>query len=73
MELDGPDGIGFINDIEYAQKLSVLLDAYMKALEEGDLAAEVRAEDAARTLYIDQQMKVYRSQQSWTPSEEMQL
>ena len=54
MELDGHDGIGFINDIEYAQKLSVLLDAYMAALEEGDLAAQVRAEDAARTLYIDQ-------------------
>ena len=53
-ELDGEDeGIGFITHIEYAQQLSVLLDAYMKALEEGDLEAEVRAEAAARTLYIE--------------------
>ena len=52
-ELDGHDGIGFITDIEYAQQLSTLLDAFMKALEDGDPTAEIRAEDAARTLYLE--------------------
>ena len=52
-ELDGHDGVGFINDIMYAQELSKLLDAFMLAVETGDVAEEVRAESAARTLYTD--------------------
>ena len=38
-ELDQHDGVGFINDIEYAQQLSKLLDAYMEAVEQDDIAA----------------------------------
>ena len=61
-QLDGVSGIGLINDIEYAQDLSKLLDDFLLALKSGDVAAEIRAEGEVRTLYTDQQMKVYRAE-----------
>lgn len=72
-ELDTINGVGLINDMQYAQELSRLLDAFMDALNNGDVAAEIRAEGAARSLYHEQQLKVYRAEGNWTPQEEMQL
>ena len=37
------------------------------------MVAEVRAEGAVRSVYHDQQLKVYRAEKNWTQHEEMQL